>query len=145
MLITALLPILASASLTATIMAGEDGKISLVLVPNPTGKGDDAALSQPIMLCGTAAELDAELALGSSGALGKLTGSYRSLAEQVAAETERLELAARAVQVAKAAAKPVSKSPPATTSANSAKGLADGAGENQAGGDPDNNDPSKLF
>ena len=115
MLITSLLPLLSRYGLGLDLVADTEGTVTLTILPraaagvtNPAGNGE----LRPISITGTAAEIDAELALGTEGALGQLIAARKSLADQLAeqrAATEQSKTATTAK--AKPAAKPAPAAP----------------------------------
>lgn len=108
MLITSLSPLLARYALGCDLVAGPDGTVTMTILPRKAAgsKHDlDGAEVRPISITGTAAEIDAELARGTDGALGQLITSRKALADQIAEQREETAKAAAATK-AKAPAKP---------------------------------------
>ncbi|MGF6472664.1 PRTRC system protein E [Paraburkholderia youngii] len=73
-----------SGKLQLTLKMDND-RMAVVVVPQ--GEGKDAALRQPLVLTGTAAELDE----GFAAAIGSYSTAHASLSEQVAATTAILQ------------------------------------------------------
>ena len=95
------------ASNTATLMLTSEGdQITVTVIPKPKAEGDPA-LKTPLVISGTAAELDE----GFAGVLAGYVSAHKSLAEQLA-ETQAVldrakrESAAKAVKGAPKAAGP---------------------------------------
>lgn len=111
MLITALLPLLARYSLGFDLVAGKDNLVTLTIIPRKSeaakGSADPAEL-RPISITATAAEIDAELALGEAGALGQMFAARKSLGDQLAEHRAAAEAAKTAVS---SKAKPAAKAP----------------------------------
>ena len=111
MLITSLLPLLARDSLGLDLVAGPDGTVTLTILPRKA-EGAKAALeaseARPISITGSAAEIDAELALGEAGALGQIFVARKALGDQLA---EHRAAAEAAKSAASAKAKPAAKAP----------------------------------
>lgn len=76
-----------------TIASADNGQITIIVMPASKGAADPA-LSTPLALTGTAAELDAEFAT----LLANYVGSRKSLIEQIEATTTVLEAAKQASQ-----------------------------------------------
>ncbi len=111
MLITALLPLLTRYSLGFDLVAGKDDLVTLTIIPRKSeaAKGNpDPAELRPIAITATAAEIDAELALGEAGALGQMFAARKSLGDQLA---ELRATAEASVKAAAAKAKPAAKAP----------------------------------
>lgn len=110
MLITNLLPMLGSFSLAFDLVAGDDGVVTLIIIPRVAeGKTHKAEAGElrPISITATAAEIDAELAKGAEGALGGLIATRMALADQIATQRDAAE-AARAASAEAAKAKAAS-------------------------------------
>lgn len=111
MLITALLPLLARYSLGFDLVAGADETVTLTIIPRKA-EGSKAAAEpaevRPISITATAAEIDAELALGEAGALGQIFSARKALGDQLAEHRAATEAAKSA---ASAKAKPAAKAP----------------------------------
>ena len=110
MLITNLLPMLGSYSLAFDLVAGDDGVVTLIIIPRVAeGKTHKAEAGElrPISITATAAEIDAELAKGAEGALGGLIATRMALADQIATQRDAAE-AARAASAEAAKAKAAS-------------------------------------
>lgn len=101
MMFQSLQSLLAGGTLTLAITANKDGTITVLTVP--TGEG---ALSQPLALTATAAELDAQFA----DAIGTFSASRKSLVEQM--ETTAAVIAAAKQESAGKAVKALTKSAP---------------------------------
>lgn len=103
MLIISLLPLLQRYSLGFDLTAGTGETVTLTIIPRKASvakhSNPDAAEVRPISITGTAAEIDAELARGEAGALGRLIVARKALGDQIA---EQL----MAAEAAKAKAKP---------------------------------------
>ena len=128
MLIASLLPLLTRYSLGLDLIAGEDGTVTLTVIPRKA-VGATRTLEtteiRSIAITATAAEIDAELARGIDGALGQLFTARKTLADQLVEQREAAEAAkVAAVEAArtKAAtatlkpAAPVAPKAPAVTS-----------------------------
>lgn len=119
------------------MVTGTEDKMTVTVIPKPakTGEGNEA-LSQPLVLTGSANELDAEFAT----LLGRFDNSRKSLIEQFEATEAVLEAAKKASAekaakgVTKAAAKASTKA--ATAAAPEPNGKGDGEG-NMDGEDED--------
>lgn len=99
MLIASLLPLLARYSLGFYLVAGPDDAVTLTIIPRkPEGATTtpDAGEVRPISITAPAAEIDAELARGADGALGKLIAARRTLADQLADQRQATEAAKQA-------------------------------------------------
>ena len=118
MLIASLMPLLARYSLGFDLVAGPDDAVTLTIIPR-RAQGATAALEagevRPISITASAAEIDAELARGTDGALGQLITARRTLADQIADQRQAAEVAKRAAADAAkaraAAAPPGTKAP----------------------------------
>ncbi|TNE43743.1 PRTRC system protein E [Sphingobium sp. CFD-2] len=120
MLVTSLLPLLARYSLGFDLVAGPDETVTLTIIPrkaDPKSAALESSETRPISITASAAEIDAELARGSDGALGQLIATRRTLADQIAEQRQADEDAkAAAAEAAKAkAAKAAASKPPAPT------------------------------
>jgi PRTRC genetic system protein E len=74
MLVTSLLPLLARYSLGFDLVAGPDETVTLTIIPrkaDPKSAALESSETRPISITASAAEIDAELARGSDGALGR--------------------------------------------------------------------------
>jgi len=101
---TALQTLLATvAGITLSIMANDNGTLTVTLVPKPKKEGGEAALNTPLSLTGTPEELDAEFA----NIVTSYTSKRQSLAEQLEATTAILEAAQK--DASKKATKAVTK------------------------------------
>jgi PRTRC genetic system protein E len=106
MLISSLLPLLARYSLGFDLVAGTGETVTLTIMPR---KAEGAKVApeggeiRPISITATAAEIDAELAMGEEGALGQLIAARKSLGDQLA---EQRQAAEDAKSTAKTKAKP---------------------------------------
>ncbi|QUT07131.1 PRTRC system protein E [Sphingobium phenoxybenzoativorans] len=121
MLVTSLLPLLARYSLGFDLLAGPDKTVTLTIIPrkaDPKSPALEASETRPISITASSAEIDAELARGSDGALGQLIATRRTLADQIAEQRQADEDAkAAAAEAAKAkAAKAAAAKPPTPTS-----------------------------
>lgn len=99
MLIANLLPLLSRYSLGFDLVAGPDGQVTLTIIPRKTegaAPNPDPHETRPISITATAAEIDAELARGSDGALGQLIASRKGLGDQIAEQRETAEAARKA-------------------------------------------------
>ena len=117
MLVTSLLPLLARYSLGLDLVAGPDETVTLTIIPrkaDPKSAALDASETRPISITASAAEIDAELAKGTDGALGQLIASRKTLADQIAEQQQAAEAARTAAteaakaKIAAKAAKPAS-------------------------------------
>lgn len=98
----ALQPLLSSGiALTVKLSIGNEGKVKVVVIPM-TANSKEAALSMPLLLSGTADELDS----GFVDAITNFHGSRLSLEQQVQATSDALGFAQR-----EQANKAVQKSP----------------------------------
>ncbi|MGD9811751.1 MAG: PRTRC system protein E [Sphingobium sp.] len=108
MLVTSLLPLLARYSLGFDLIAGPGETVTLTIIPRKVDSKSpalDTSETRPISITASAAEIDAELALGSDGALGQLIATRRTLADQIAEQRQADEDAkAAAAEAAKAKA-----------------------------------------
>lgn len=123
MLIASLLPLLTRYSLGFDLVAGPDDTVTLTIIPRKAEGASHAtepAETRPISITAPAAEIDAELARGSYGALGQLIASRKGLADQLAEQRQAAEVAKQAVTGA-AKVKAASATPGTTTSASAAK------------------------
>lgn len=116
MLITSLLPMLARYSLGFDLTAGPDDTVTLTIIPRKAdgvSRTLDAGEVRPISITATAAEIDAELAKGEEGALGRLIAARKGLGDQLAEQHE-------ATEAAKKDAAPKGKAKPAPAPAKAA-------------------------
>ncbi|AOR76302.1 PRTRC system protein E [Novosphingobium resinovorum] len=119
MLITSLLPLLSRYSLGLDLAAGPDETVTLIIMPRKAEGVKNAPGAEeirPISITATAAEIDAELALGEAGALGQLIASRKALGDQLAEQKQATEAAKAKVKPAttKAATTPAKPEPAAT-------------------------------
>jgi len=120
------------AGITLSIIANDNGTITVTLIPKAKKEGGEAALNTPLSLTGTPEELDAEFA----NILTSYTAKRQSLAEQLEATEAIMEAAKK--ESSKKASKVVAKG----------KGAAAGSSEKASepkddeGGDDDNDDSS---
>lgn len=144
MLITNLVPLLSRYSLGFDLMAGPDDTVTLTIIPRkaegaktPVETGE----VRPILITGTAAEIDGELARGAEGALGQLIAARKTLADQLAQQRQEAEEAK-----AKAAAKPkaADKSPAKAAAAKPAP-AEQPAAPPPPPADPDSGEPVSLW
>ncbi|ADG20987.1 PRTRC system protein E [Paraburkholderia atlantica] len=121
----------ASGKLQLTLKMDND-RIAVVVVPQ--GEGKDAALRQPLVLTGTAAELDE----GFAAAIGSYSTAHASLSEQVAATTAILQEAekSQATKAQKSLAKG-GKTAPAKAGPSSANSEGEGAEDDENDDDDD--------
>ncbi|MDE2596301.1 MAG: PRTRC system protein E [Sphingomonadales bacterium] len=121
MLVTNLLPLLASYSLGFDLVAGPDDTVTLTIVPRKADgskRALEAGEARPISITATATEIDEELGKGTQGALGKLFVARKALGDQLAEQHAAAEHAkTTAAAKAKPAAKPAEKAAPAPTPA----------------------------
>lgn len=111
MLITALLPLLTRYSLGFDLVASDSHLVTLTIIPRKAEGSKTAAEPaeiRPISITATAAEIDAELALGEAGALGQMFAARKSLGDQLAEHRAAAEAAKTA---ASTKAKPAAKAP----------------------------------
>lgn len=118
MLITSLLPLLSRYSLGLDLAAGPDQTVTLIIMPRKaegSKVGPGAEEIRPISITATAAEIDAELALGEAGALGQLIASRKALGDQLAEQKQATETAKAKVKPAapKASTAPAKPEPAA--------------------------------
>ncbi|MDJ0276308.1 PRTRC system protein E [Sphingomonas sp. 2R-10] len=100
MLIASLLPLLARYSLRLDLVAGPDDTVTLTVIPRTVegaARTADAGETRPISITATAAEIDAELARGTDGALGQLIAARKDLADQIAEQRQAADKAKQAV------------------------------------------------
>ena len=118
MLIANLLPLLDRYSLGFDLVAGPDKTLTLTVIPRKAESASaklEAGEARPISITATAAEIDAELAKGSEGALGQLIAARKTLADQIAEQRQAAEDArAAAAETAKAKAAAAKKAAPAS-------------------------------
>lgn len=121
MLVTSLLPLLARYSLSFDLVAGPDDTVTLTIIPRKAeGASDtlDKSETRPIAITASAAEIDAELARGSEGALGQLIAARKTLADQLAGQREIAEAArTAAIEAAKAKSASTPKTPASSPAA----------------------------
>ena len=111
MLITNLLPLLARYSLGFDLVAGAGDTVTLTIIPRKAEgakASPEATEVRPIAITATAAEIDAELALGEAGALGQIFAARKALGDQLAEHRAATEAAKSA---ASSKAKPAPKAP----------------------------------
>jgi PRTRC genetic system protein E len=119
MLIRSLLPLLNRYSLGFDLIAGPDDSVTLTVIPrkaegakHPLESGE----TRPISITAIAAEIDAELAKGTDGALGQLIASRRTLADQIAEQRQAADTArTAAAEAAKTKAASATSRPSAAT------------------------------
>lgn len=112
MLIASLLPLLSRYSLGLDLVAGPDDTVTLTVIPRKAEGATqklDSGEARPISMTASAAEIDAELAKGTDGALGELIATRKKLADQLADQRQ-------AVEDARIAAAAAAKAKTATTS-----------------------------
>lgn len=123
MLITSLLPLLSRYSLGLDLVAGPDETVTLTVLPRKAegnGANLESGETRPISITANAAEIDAELAKGTDGALGQLIASRKALADQLAEQRQAAEAAKTAAAEA-AKAKAAATPPKSGAPANAAK------------------------
>lgn len=128
---TQLNPLLATcASLTLTIVANDDGTLSVTIIPKAKKDSENAAaLNTPLLLTATPSELDGEFI----GIITSYNNKRQSLAEQLEAteavlEAAKKEAASKAVKaVKKSAGKP--EKPKSESLDDDGDGGGDGEGE----------------
>jgi PRTRC genetic system protein E len=111
MLITSLLPLLARYSLGFDLVASAGDTVTLTIIPRKAEgakANPEAAEVRPISITATAAEIDAELALGEAGALGQIFAARKALGDQLAEARAATEAAKSA---ASTKTKPAPKAP----------------------------------
>lgn len=132
MIFKTLCGLLASNIAVNLMVTGTEDKMTVTVIPKPakTGEGKEA-LSQPLVLTGSAAELDAEFAT----LLGRFDNSRKSLIEQFEATEAVLEAAkkASAEKAAKGVTKAAAKA--STKGATAAAANPDGGGEGNMDGE----------
>lgn len=125
MLINSLLPLLARYSLGFDLVAGAGDVVTLTIIPRKA-EGAKATVEpaevRPIAITATAAEIDAELARGTEGALGRLFQARKELGDQLAeqraaADHAKGAAASKAKPAPAAAAKPEKLAPPPAAAA----------------------------
>lgn len=125
-------PLLAQVvSLTISMVANEDGTITVSVMPKAKKEGEaNASLNTPLGLTGTADEFDAEFV----NMLASFSSKRGSLAEQLEATESVLEAAKKesATKATKAVAK-VAATKPAKKAAKSSDDDGDGDGDGAAG------------
>ena len=87
-------PLLRNKSLLLSIASGNDDQITVVVMPKKTGDGDNNADSTPLVVKGTAEELDQKLAQELVG----FTGAHLSFQSSLAAVKSDLEASAKAAR-----------------------------------------------
>ncbi|WP_210358991.1 PRTRC system protein E [Sphingomonas beigongshangi] len=121
MLIANLLPLLHRYSLGFDLVAGPDDTVTLTVIPRRIegGKGSlEAGEIRPISITASAAEIDAEFARGTDGALGQLIATRKTLADQIAdqrAAAEAAKAASAEAAKTKAATAPPKPAPSSTS------------------------------
>lgn len=123
MLITSLLPLLSRYSLGLDLAAGPDQTVTLIIMPRKSEGAKNtpgAAELRPISITATAAEIDAELALGEAGALGQLIAVRKGLSDQLAEQRQETEAAKAKVKPAKPKAEAAPAKPDSTPAPPSA-------------------------
>lgn len=143
MLISGLFPLLTYYSLGLDLSAGPDGTVTLVVIPRKAqgAKHDPGANEvRPISITASAAEIDAELALGPDGALGQLIAARKTLADQIA--EQRAEADAAKAEAAKAKAKTATTK---QTPAKAAPAPSPAPAETKAPAEPDPGEPVSLY
>lgn len=99
MLIASLLPLLTRYSLGLDLSAGPDDTVTLTIIPRKVEGACpnlDAGETRPISITAGAAEIDAELARGTDGALGQLIAARKDLADQIAEQRRAADAAKQA-------------------------------------------------
>lgn len=113
MLIASLLPLLTRYSLGFDLIAGPDETVTLTIIPRKVdgaSRNLDAGETRPISITASAAEIDAELARGTEGALGQLIAARKTLGDQIAEQRQAADAAKQAAaDAAKAKAKAKAK------------------------------------
>jgi PRTRC genetic system protein E len=120
MLIASLLPLLSRYSLGFDLVAGPDETVTLTVLPRKaegTVRSLEPGEIRPISITARAADIDAELARGADGALGRLIAARRTLADQIADQFA-------AAEEAKAASAQAAKTKAATPTAKPGSGTA---------------------
>lgn len=143
MLISSLLPLLTRYSLGLDLVAGPDDTVTLTVLPRKaegSAPNLETGEARPISITANAAEIDAELAKGSDGALGQLIASRKTLADQIADQRQAAE-AARAA--AADAAKAKAAAAPPKTSATASAATAPAPSSPPADAKPD--EPASLW
>jgi len=129
MLIASLLPLLTRYSLGFDLVVGPDDTVTLTVIPRKAETADpklDPGETRPISLTASAAEIDAELAKGTDGALGQLIASRKALADQLTEQRQAAEAAKTAAAEAakaKAAAAPKPARAPSAAKVQAASSL----------------------
>lgn len=129
MLITSLLPLLSRYSLAFDLVAGPDGTVTLTVIPRKAERAShkpEGGEIRPISITATAAEIDAELAKGEEGALGRLITARKALGDQLAEQRQAAEdaktAAAKTKPAPSAAKTPTPPAPPTPPATNAAPG-----------------------
>ena len=115
------------AAIAVTLSSGRDGAITVTVRPTPKEAKDAEALATPLVLTGTAEELDDQFA----GLLQSYADEYKSLAEQFEATRSILEAAKKDAN--KKAEKAISKG----ASVIEPTVAADDDGDDENGGTPE--------
>ncbi len=125
MLIASLLPLLTRYSLGFDLIAGPDETVTLTIIPrkvNGASRNLDAGETRPISITASAAEIDAELARGTEGALGQLIAARKTLGDQIAEQRQAADAAKQAAaDAAKAKATAAAPRPSTPTPTGAAK------------------------
>lgn len=148
MLITSLLPLLSRYSLGFDLVAGPDETVTLTILPRKsegTKHVPEGGEVRPISITGTAAEIDAELAKGSDGALGQLIAARKGLGDQIAEQLKAAEDAKVAAAKSKPAAKPAAKPAPPPAPAPVPAPAPPPAGASAPAAEPKPGEPVSLF
>lgn len=114
------------AAIAVTLSSGRDGAITVTVRPTPKEVKDVEALSTPLVLTGTAKELDEQFV----GLLKSYAEEHKSLAEQLEATRSILEAAKKDAN--KKAEKAISKGAQVVEPA-----VADDEGDDEQGGEPE--------
>lgn len=112
MLIASLLSLLTHYSLGLDLVAGPDDTVTLTILPRRAEgatHAPGAGETRPIAITATAAEIDAELARGTDGALGQLIAARKDLADQLAEQRHAADAAKQAAAAKAKAAAPVAR------------------------------------
>lgn len=125
MLIASLLPLLTRYSLAFDLIAGPDETVTLTIIPRKVdgaSRNLDAGETRPISITASAAEIDAELARGTEGALGQLIAARKTLGDQIAEQRQAADAAKQAAaDAAKAKATAAAPRPSTPTPMDAAK------------------------
>ena len=114
------------AAIAVTLSSGRDGAITVTVRPTPKEAKDVEALSTPLVLTGTAEELDEQFV----GLLKSYADEHKSLAEQLEATRSILEAAKKDAN--KKAEKAISKGARVVEPA-----VADDEGDDEQSGEPE--------